>query len=130
MKLPGDPFRLPPEKRPARARAKRLEVVTIIFVLSIIGVISAVMGASQTMKAMWVEDVLSLVPPIAFLIGRRYSDKPPDQQLLALALQTAAGLCCHQWILDIPFEIKKNADDAKSGFSASTVLGPEENIVS
>src|SRR5215217_2427436 len=82
MKLPGDPFRLPPEKRPASDRARRLEVLTIIFVLSIIGVISAVMGASQTMKAMWVEDVLSLVPPIAFLIGRRYSDKAPDQQFL------------------------------------------------
>jgi cation diffusion facilitator family transporter len=82
MKLPGDPFRLPPDKRPASDRAKRLEVLTIIFVLSIIGVISAVMGASQTMKAMWVEDVLSLVPPIAFLIGRRYSDKPPDRQFL------------------------------------------------
>ena len=82
MKLPGDPFRLPPDKRPASNRAKRLEVLTIIFVLSIIGVISAVMGTSQTMKAMWVEDVLSLVPPIAFLIGRRFSDKTPDQQFL------------------------------------------------
>jgi divalent metal cation (Fe/Co/Zn/Cd) transporter len=82
MKLPGEPFRLPPDKRPASDRAKRLEVVTMIFVLSIIGVISAVMGASQTMKAMWVEDVLSLVPPIAFLIGRYFSDKTPDRQFL------------------------------------------------
>src|SRR5215212_1301670 len=82
MKLPGDPFRLPPDKQSVSNRAKRLEVVTIIFILSIIGVISAVMGASQTMKAMWVEDVLSLVPPIAFLIGRRFSDKPPDRQFL------------------------------------------------
>src|SRR5205085_8937138 len=81
-KLPGDPFRLPPDKRPAGNRAKRLEVLTIIFVLSIIGVISAVMGASQTMKAMWVEDVLSLVPPIAFLIGLRFSDTAPDRQFL------------------------------------------------
>ena len=82
MKLPADPFRLPPDKQSASKRAKRLEWLTIIFILSIIGVISAVMGASQTMKAMWVEDVLSLVPPIAFLIGRRFADKPADQQFL------------------------------------------------
>ena len=82
MKLPGDPFRLPPDKQPASNRAKRMEVLTIVFILSIIGVISAVMGTSQTMKAMWVEDVLSLIPPIAFLIGRRFADKAPDQQFL------------------------------------------------
>jgi len=82
MKLPGDPFRLPPHKRPASKQAKRLEIATIIFVLSIIAAISAVMGSSQTMKAMWVEDVLSLVPPIAFLIGRRFADKPPDEQFM------------------------------------------------
>src|SRR3954464_5501542 len=82
MKLPGDPFRLPAHKRPASKQAKRLEIATIIFVLSIIAAISAVMGSSQTMKAMWVEDVLSLVPPIAFLIGRRFADKPPDEQFM------------------------------------------------
>ena len=82
MKLPGDPFRLPPDKQAASKRAKRLAVLTIIFMLSIIVVISVVMGTSQTLKAMWVEDVLSLVPPIAFLIGRHFSDKAPDQQFL------------------------------------------------
>jgi cation diffusion facilitator family transporter len=48
--------------------------------LSIIGVMSATMGASQTMKAMWTEDLLSLIPPIAFLFSLRYRDKPPDEE--------------------------------------------------
>ncbi|HEY0407195.1 MAG TPA: cation transporter [Pyrinomonadaceae bacterium] len=80
MKMPGDPFRLPEDKQPAFRRAKRLEWVTILFMLTIIAVISLTMGASQTMKAMWTEDVLSLIPPIAFLIGTRYFGKPPDDE--------------------------------------------------
>jgi divalent metal cation (Fe/Co/Zn/Cd) transporter len=80
MKMPGDPFRLPEDKQPAFRRAKRLEWITILFMLTIIAVISLTMGASQTMKAMWTEDVLSLIPPIAFLIGVRYFGKPPDEQ--------------------------------------------------
>src|SRR5690349_15385850 len=38
------------------------------------------MGSSEAMKAVWVEDVLSLVPPIAFLVGTRYFDRPPDDK--------------------------------------------------
>jgi cation diffusion facilitator family transporter len=80
MKIPVEPFRLPEEKQPAMRRAKRLEWITILFMLTIIAAISLTMGASQTMKAMWTEDVLSLIPPVAFLIGTRYFDKPPDEQ--------------------------------------------------
>jgi cation diffusion facilitator family transporter len=80
MKMPGEPFKLPPDKEEKLQRAKRLEWLTILFMLTIIAVISLTMGASQTMKAMWTEDVLSLIPPIAFLIGTRYMSKPPDEQ--------------------------------------------------
>src|SRR3954464_5286617 len=78
MKMPGAPYRLPPDKKEKLERAKRLEWVTIFFMLTIIAAISLTMGASQTMKAMWTEDVLSLVPPVAFLFGTRYFDRPPD----------------------------------------------------
>jgi cation diffusion facilitator family transporter len=80
MKIPGQPFDLPPDKKDKLRRAKRLEWTTILFMLTIIAVISLTMGASQTMKAMWTEDMLSLIPPIAFLIGTRYMSKPPDDQ--------------------------------------------------
>jgi cation diffusion facilitator family transporter len=80
MKMPVEPFRLPEEKQSALRRAKRLEWITILFMLTIIAAISLTMGASQTMKAMWTEDVLSLIPPIAFLIGARYFGRPPDEQ--------------------------------------------------
>lgn len=80
MKMPGDPFELPPDKEKKLQRAQRLEWITILFMLTIIAAISLTMGASQTMKAMWTEDVLSLIPPIAFLIGTRYMKKPPDDE--------------------------------------------------
>jgi cation diffusion facilitator family transporter len=80
MKMPGEPYELPHDKKEKLQRAKRLEWITILFLLTIIAVVSLTMGASQTMKAMWTEDVLSLIPPIAFLIGTRYMSKPPDDQ--------------------------------------------------
>lgn len=80
MKMPGPSYKLPPDKEEKLHRAKRLEWVTILLMLTIIAAISLTMGASQTMKAMWTEDVLSLVPPIAFLVGTRYMSKPPDDR--------------------------------------------------
>jgi cation diffusion facilitator family transporter len=80
MKMPPAPFEPPPDKKEKLDRAKRLEWITILFMLTLIAVISLTMGASQTMKAMWTEDVLSLVPPVAFLVGTRYFGKPPDDE--------------------------------------------------
>jgi cation diffusion facilitator family transporter len=80
MKIPCEPFRMPPDKAATFARAKRLEWITIAFMVSIIVVVGFAMGSSQTMKAMWTEDVLSLVPPIAFLVGAHYFDRPPGPQ--------------------------------------------------
>jgi cation diffusion facilitator family transporter len=97
MKFPADPFKLPQDKQRLSERAKRLEIITICFMVSIVIVIGIVAGSSQTMKAMWVEDVLSIVPPTAFLIGRRFSDKPPDnhfpygyRRTVSIAFLTAA----------------------------------------
>jgi len=50
--------------------------------ISIIAVIGLTMGSSEAMKTMWIEDILSLIPLIAFLIGTRYFDRPPDDQFL------------------------------------------------
>jgi cation diffusion facilitator family transporter len=80
MKMPGDPYRLPPDKQPRLRRAKRLEWITIAFMVTIIAAVGFTMGSSQTMKAAWVEDLLSLTPPVAFLIGASYLSKPPDDQ--------------------------------------------------
>jgi cation diffusion facilitator family transporter len=77
MSVHGLAFQLPPDKEKAFTRAKRLAWISLFFMLTIIAAIGFTMGSSEAMKAVWVEDVISLVPPIAFLIGARYRGKDP-----------------------------------------------------
>ena len=79
MNAVGANYEFPPEKERILQRAKRVEWTFIAFLVSIIVVMALVMGSSQTMKAMWVEDTLSLVPSISFLVGLRFRSKPPDE---------------------------------------------------
>ena len=69
---------LPPDKEKVHARAVRLERITIAYLLSAIAIIYLTMGASQAMKTAWFEDILSLVPPIAFLVATRVRRRRPD----------------------------------------------------
>lgn len=57
-------------------RAVRLEWVTIVCLVLIVGLVYAVMGNSQAMKTAWIEDMLSFVPPIAFLVGVHTTRRP------------------------------------------------------
>jgi len=59
-------------------RAKQLECITIAYLLSVIGLMYAVMGSSQAMQTAWIEDLLSLVPPIGFLIAARIRYRAPN----------------------------------------------------
>jgi cation diffusion facilitator family transporter len=58
-------------------RAIRLEWITIGFLVVTVSLVFLVLGNSQAMKAAWLEDLLSFIPPIAFLIAVRISRKPP-----------------------------------------------------
>ena len=67
-----------PERQAATLRkAIRLEWVTIAFLAVAITIVGLVAGNSQAMKVAWAEDMLSLAPPIAFLIAVRIIRKPP-----------------------------------------------------
>ena len=77
MKTSG--HELPPDKERVHARAVRLERITIAYLASAIFVIYLTLGASQAMKTAWFEDILSLVPPIAFLIATRVRRRAPDR---------------------------------------------------
>lgn len=57
------------EQEKALHQARWLEYVTIAYLLSVIVLMYFVTGSSQAMKTAWYEDILSLVPPISFLIG-------------------------------------------------------------
>lgn len=71
------PFHLPEEKEKVIARAIRLEWWTLFFLVTITAVMYLAMGSSQAMKTAWVEDVLSMVAPILFLISIHFHDDEP-----------------------------------------------------
>lgn len=62
---------LPDSLVPVMRRAERLEWWSIGWTISVIAVMGAAMGSSQTMKTAWIEDCLSLIPPIVFLAAAR-----------------------------------------------------------
>lgn len=73
-------FVLPDEKQKKLNKAIRLEWITIFFLLTITAVMYYTMGASQAMKTAWIEDILSLIPPISFLVAMRYRDREPTER--------------------------------------------------
>ena len=73
-------YHLPEAQQEMLGKAVRLEWVTIFFLLTITLVMYLTMGASQAMRTAWIEDVLSLVPPIAFLISVHFRKRAPSQR--------------------------------------------------
>ena len=67
---PRPPAReLPGEQRRALRRAEHLCWWTLLVMGLVATMMYFVMGGSQAMKTALVEDILSLVPPVAFLAG-------------------------------------------------------------
>lgn len=60
-------------------QAKKLEWITIGYLIFTSLLMYATMGQSQTMKTAWLEDVLSLTPPISFLIASKLYLKPRNK---------------------------------------------------
>lgn len=79
MKLRPD-YQLPPEKQRDLQRVIRLEWWNVGFRLSIIAVLALVLGGSQAMRTAWIEDIVSLVPPIAFLVAMHFRNRPPNKE--------------------------------------------------
>ena len=69
---------IPDQLRGAMRRAERLEWWSIAWTISVIVVMGAAMGSSQTMKTAWIEDCLSLIPPAVFLISARVERRPAN----------------------------------------------------
>jgi divalent metal cation (Fe/Co/Zn/Cd) transporter len=71
---------LPRKQVETLRRAIRLEWITIGFLVVAVTLVGLVLGNSQAMKAAWAEDLLSLLPPIAFLVAVRIIRKPPSRE--------------------------------------------------
>jgi cation diffusion facilitator family transporter len=71
---------IPQDKAEVYRAAVRLEWITLIYLVSAVAFIYLTLGASQAMKAAWLEDLFSLVPAAAFLIGNRIRRRSPNER--------------------------------------------------
>ncbi|WP_182050756.1 cation diffusion facilitator family transporter [Changpingibacter yushuensis] len=70
---------LPLTQQVALHKAVRWQIFTIAYTTCTIVVVAQVLGSSQAMKTAWVEDILSLIPQISFLVAMRYVKRPPTR---------------------------------------------------
>lgn len=81
MKLqenPADNEHVPEEISRTLKKATRLEWITLGVLTVTVVLVFLVLGNSQAMKSAWIEDLLSFIPPLAFLIGVRVTRKPAN----------------------------------------------------
>ena len=77
MKYPGG-SELPPAIERVHRKAVRIEWISIAYLTTATAAVFFTLGSSQAMKGAWLEDMLSLAPPIAFLVAARVRYKRPD----------------------------------------------------
>jgi cation diffusion facilitator family transporter len=77
---PIENFEYPEELQKSLEKAKKLEWITVFYLLSTVVVMYLTMGNSQAMKTAWFEDLLSLTPSISFLISSRIFYRKPNKE--------------------------------------------------
>lgn len=101
---------LPDEQQQALKKAVRWEYATIGYTIATIILIAFVVGNSQAMRTAWIEDMLSLIPQIAFLIAlifvrRRPTAKHPYGMHRAMGVgHLVAGVALLAVGLNLAFE--------------------------
>jgi cation diffusion facilitator family transporter len=78
MRLESGVHELPPDRERDLARAVLLAWITIGFLVSAIVLVYLTLGSSQAMRAAWIEDLVTVVSPIAFLVATRIRKRGPD----------------------------------------------------
>jgi cation diffusion facilitator family transporter len=72
------PDEIPDRHRDAIRRARRLEWITLAYLASCVVVLRLAMGSSQALKSEWIDDLVSMVAPIAFLVSAHFDHKKPN----------------------------------------------------
>lgn len=78
--IPVGTREFPEEQERAYRKARRLEWITVGYIASAAVFLYLTKGSSQAMRTSWLEDMVSLVPPIAFLICSRLAVRPPSEK--------------------------------------------------
>jgi cation diffusion facilitator family transporter len=73
-------FELPAELRPDLQKAKRVAWLSIVLLTIGSAVYVVTMGQSEAMKTAWVTEILSILPPVAYLVALRFELRPPTRR--------------------------------------------------
>lgn len=71
---------LPEDQERSLRKAIRLAWLTIAFLVTAVTLVYLASGSSQAMKAAWMEDMLSFIPPISFLVAVHFSRREPSPE--------------------------------------------------
>lgn len=83
---------LPVKLRPAMRRAVRLEYWNLFWSATVVLAIGLTTGQSQTMKTAWIEDMLGMVPPIAFVVAAHLELRRRRDHKFPFGFERANGL--------------------------------------
>jgi cation diffusion facilitator family transporter len=67
----------PPHVESGIERGRKLAYWTIAWLVTVVPLMALVVGSSQAMKTVWIEDMLGFIPPIVFLLSARLERKDP-----------------------------------------------------
>jgi len=70
----------PEHLQPKYEKAKKLEWITVIYIVSVVVLMFIVMGQSQAMKTAWADDTVGLISPISFLVASAWATKKPNKR--------------------------------------------------
>lgn len=73
-------YELPSALRPKFEKAGKMEWFTLGYLTSVVILMYLVTGSSQAMKTAWLEDALSMVPAISFLVASRFYNRKPNKE--------------------------------------------------
>jgi cobalt-zinc-cadmium efflux system protein len=73
----------PPHVEAGIRKGAKLEYWTIAWVATVVPLMAIVMGSSQAMKTVWIEDMLGFLPPIVYLISVRLERQEPTEKFPA-----------------------------------------------
>lgn len=83
---------LPREQQQAMRKAVRLEWLSLGITAITLTLVAFVVGGSQSMKTAWIEDMLSTIPQIAFLVSLLIIRRSPARPDRPYGIHRASGV--------------------------------------
>jgi cation diffusion facilitator family transporter len=77
---PRPPIHVPDEVKARFRHADRLEWISLVLMISCVVLVYFTLGHSQAMKAVFVEDILAVVPPVAYLVAAHTRFRKPNDR--------------------------------------------------